>query len=592
MKKKFLSVVLTLVMVVTVLPKVRLIVNAAEVEVKIGGLDYILNDETSKASIKGVSGELPEKLTIPATVNWKDKTFEVNGINNGAFKGNQNIKEVEVQNGVTEIGNDAFLGSSLVGITLPNSIEKIGSQACFMCRNLKNINLPNNDEYKTISSALFALCTDLENLTIPDNVTKIEPSAFTNTSLKNIKIPNSVEEIGWNAFAGCEKLETINLPENSNYNCIKKNTFSNCISLENIEIPNNIKELGEGAFSGAGLKGITIPDSVNKCGWSVFCRCEKLEAVSLPKSSGFKEISPRLFWGCKKLGNIEIPDNIYSIGAESFGSTGLKNIKIPNSVTRIGYESFSNCEKLETIELPKNPEYNRIEQKILYNCKSLKNIKVPSSVNKFERGAFSGTGLENIAVPANVDAIEEGTFADCKNLQAIDLSRNNKLTEIADNLFNGCEGLKTVKLPDSVGRIGKDAFRSVRVKSINIPAGLSKNYREYFKDMNLTELEELAISNNVSDFDFSTFSGCKNLRKLVIEYNSKLETLTVKFDSTGERFPIPISEVYICENPSEKAKMVKMFRAYNENIEIINTLRLDGVSDEALKCLLQSLKNA
>ena len=92
MKKKFLSVFLTLVMVVTVLPKVRLNVNAAEVKVNIGELEFILNDETSKASIEGVSGELPEKLTIPATVNWEDKTFEVNRINNGAFKGNKNIK--------------------------------------------------------------------------------------------------------------------------------------------------------------------------------------------------------------------------------------------------------------------------------------------------------------------------------------------------------------------------------------------------------------------------------------------------------------------------------------------------------------------
>ena len=590
MKKKFLSVFLTLVMVVTVLPKVRLNVNAAEVKVNIGELEFILNDETSKASIEGVSGELPEKLTIPATVNWEDKTFEVNRINNGAFKGNKNIKEVEVPNGVTEIGNNAFLDSSLVGITLPNSVEKIGSQACFMCRNLKNINLPNNNKYETISSALFALCTDLENLIIPDNVTKIEPSAFTNSSLKNIKIPNSVEEIGWNAFAGCEKLETINLPENSNYNCIKKNTFSNCISLENIEIPNNIKELGEGAFSGAGLKGITIPDSVNKCGWSVFCRCEKLEAVNLPKSSGFKEISPRLFWGCKELGNIEISDNIDSIGAESFGSTGLKNIKIPNSVTRIGYEAFSDCEKLEAIELPENSEYNRMEQKIFYNCKSLENIKVPSSVNKFERRAFSGTGLENIAVPANVDVIEEGAFADCKNLQAIDLSKNNKLTEIADNLFNGCESLKAVILPDSVGRIGKDAFKGVKVKSINIPAELSKNYKEYFKGMDLAELEGLTISNNVSDFDLSTFSRCKNLRKLVIGYSSKLETLTVKFDSTDER--LPISEVHICEDPSGEAKITKIFKTYNKDINIVNILKLDGASDEALKYLLQSLKNA
>lgn len=77
---------------------------------------------------------------------------------------------------------------------------------------------------------------------------------------------------------------------------------------------------------------------------------------------------------------------------------------------------------------------------------------------------------------------------------------------------------------------------------------------------------------------------------MVIGYSGKLEALAVKFDSTGER--LPISEVLICEDPSGEAKITKIFKTYNKDINIVNILKLDGVSDEALKYLLQSLKNA
>ena len=324
MKKKFLSVLLTLVMVVTVLPNKGLIVKAAEVKANIGGLDYILNDETSKANIEGVSGELPEKLTIPATVNWNDKTFEVEGINERAFEGNQNIRKVEISNGIIEIGEGAFFNSSLEGITFPNSVNKIGAQTFFMCEKLEEVNLPNNAEYDVISSALFLLCTSLKDITIPNNVTSIESAAFSRTSLKDVKVPDSVEKIENDAFSHCESLETISLSKNPNYNCIRENTFSTCTSLKNIEIPNNIKEIENGVFSYSGLISITIPNSVTRIGHEAFSNCENLETVILPVNSEYNCIESFMFWCCKSLKNVEIPKNVSRMEENAFANTNAR----------------------------------------------------------------------------------------------------------------------------------------------------------------------------------------------------------------------------------------------------------------------------
>lgn len=108
---------------------------------------------------------------------------------------------------VVAIAKDAFVDcTSLESISLPDTIEKIGSFAFRNCTSLKSVALPSG--VTVISSYMFEGCTSLEEVTISSETTEIGSSAFANcTSLIRIDIPKTVKTVGSFAFLKDVKLE-------------------------------------------------------------------------------------------------------------------------------------------------------------------------------------------------------------------------------------------------------------------------------------------------------------------------------------------------------------------------------------------------
>jgi hypothetical protein len=134
-----------------------------------------------------------------------------------------------------------------------------------------NINLNGKDYPVTdIVPAAFTGCTSLINITIPNSVTSIGSSAFYDcTGLTSINIPSNVSIIGSNAFSGCSGLTnvTINCKEVGDW-------FRNNKSINEIMLGENVTTIGSSAFSGCtGLINITIPNSVTSIGSSAFRGC-------------------------------------------------------------------------------------------------------------------------------------------------------------------------------------------------------------------------------------------------------------------------------------------------------------------------------
>ena len=95
------------------------------------------------------------------------------------------ITQVVIPEGVTRIGNGAFVLCRLTSVTLPGSLRSIGENA-FLC------------------------CFDLTSLTVPDGVTSIERCAFQSCSkLASVKLHDSVTTIDAYAFAGCDALKNV-----------------------------------------------------------------------------------------------------------------------------------------------------------------------------------------------------------------------------------------------------------------------------------------------------------------------------------------------------------------------------------------------
>lgn len=174
------------------------------------------------------------------------------------------------------------------------------------------------------------------------------------TGLKNIIIPNGVTSIGNNAFTGCLKLTTVNVP-----NSVTEinGMFTECSGIVHITLPNGITYIADNEFAGCeNLKELKIPDSVTSIGTGAFMNCRNL--VSLSIGCGLRYIGvlditggigfDKIFFGCNSLVKFTVSeDNPNFISVDGMLLTKDKSrlvtcpvvktkIDIPSSVTIIG----------------------------------------------------------------------------------------------------------------------------------------------------------------------------------------------------------------------------------------------------------------
>lgn len=170
-------------------------------------LQWTLNTDTGVLNITGI-GAMTDWQSSKA--NW--------------YSYRSNIKTVNIESGVTTIGDCAFSEcGNLTSVTIPDSITTIGDYAFIFCSNLTNITMPDN--ITSIGEGAFLGCNSLTNITIPDSVTSIAAYAFESCSnLTSVKLGNRVITVG---------------------NCV----FNSCYNLTNVIIPHSVETIGYAAFN-------------------------------------------------------------------------------------------------------------------------------------------------------------------------------------------------------------------------------------------------------------------------------------------------------------------------------------------------------
>jgi len=125
-------------------------------------------------------------VTIPATVTYNGKTFNV-----------------------TSIGEYAFRDcNSLSSVNIPSSVKTIKNYAFYNCSSMSSLNIPAG--VATLGAGVFEGCSSLLNVEIPSGMTAIETETFFGcAALKSVVIPESVKSIGAGAFAYCTSLNSI-----------------------------------------------------------------------------------------------------------------------------------------------------------------------------------------------------------------------------------------------------------------------------------------------------------------------------------------------------------------------------------------------
>lgn len=150
--------------------------------------------------------------------------------------------------------------------------------------------------------------SDIQSVSIPDSVKELPPCLFENlTNLKTAKLPSYLNDLPPYLFSGCSSLEKVNMPEK--FNGFSEGFFYGCKSLKEIPFKSGVQEIQEMAFAACtNLTSIVIPNSVVKIGPSAFADCSNLETIVF--SAKLYELSEDAFAGCNKIRSIRIdPDN-------------------------------------------------------------------------------------------------------------------------------------------------------------------------------------------------------------------------------------------------------------------------------------------
>jgi hypothetical protein len=169
------------------------------------------------------------------------------------------IEEIEIADGVTSIGSEAFYYcSSLKSLDLPENLKTLGWAAFRGCSSLKSVVIPKKLE--DADSDIFSDCTSLTTVTfaegmetIPNNILR---ASFGTSYVTTLFLPASVKAVGRNAFSKNNSLKTVYYRGTE----ATKNNIS-------IEDGNNALSKAEWKYISKSVTGLTI-DTTSKTAYT------------------------------------------------------------------------------------------------------------------------------------------------------------------------------------------------------------------------------------------------------------------------------------------------------------------------------------
>ncbi|MBP3369985.1 MAG: leucine-rich repeat domain-containing protein, partial [Clostridia bacterium] len=412
-----------------------------------GYLTYQLSNDSSFYIVTGFVGA-EENISIPHIYD----ALPVFGIMANAFKNNTTLKSISMPNSIQEIGSYAFAGcTALESVSIPTSVKSIFSYTFSGCTSLKTITLHSGIE--ELGAFAFENCTALKSITLNEGLKTISNNVFDNcSSLEGITIPDTVTALGNMAFTDAISLKYVNFSKA--LASIGNATFENCISLESVELHENITTLGSSTFSNCReLKTLRILGDLKSIGIATFYDCVNLESI---------------YFASKAKGNIGNTNYIFynaGINGDGITLTVAKDAIIPEGI----FEPFKEDNAPKITKITIEEDSTSFTSFRVYNyLPYLIEIEIPETVLEFDYGIFNNSLWWNKLTDGAVyiDHIFYGIKGETPKVLEI---ASDTLC-IARGALKGHTNITELNIPDSVTYIGSEAFSGCSsLESITLP---------------------------------------------------------------------------------------------------------------------------
>ena len=449
--------------------------------------------------ILGYNGPRVATLVIPNEINNKP----VISIGNEAFI-ELKIQKVVLPKTCKEIKDRAFNSCTLESIEFPDALISLGKSVFSDCKNLKavefNPNLRNIGEYcfwrsgiqsldlppyvKAVPNGCFEWCRSLKSVSLNENLEMLGSSAFYDTAIQKIALPENIRLVEKSAldFSTQRKSKIAvlgvdtkfeELPSNAEIYCLPGSvvfqqaqesgmdvkTLSEYMGSAFIEEEKRINALGDtietlnSIFDSVQLndeiekyKRIAKIASLINCTAVRFNINTEKQNKNLQKAESKKKIidakveeaialikndindASKCIFSYRKVeggikvigykgvkhGTLIIPDRIdgrpvVSIGKCAFERMYFKKMILPQFCTVVEAEAFCFCLKLQEIELPE--ALIRLGECAFYGCRQLTKVIFPPNIREIQMGCFSNCSrLEAVILNDGIEIIEESAF--------------------------------------------------------------------------------------------------------------------------------------------------------------------------------------
>lgn len=300
--------------------------------------------------------------------------------------------------------------------------------------------------------------------------------------------------------------------------------------IETVVISDGAANIGEYAFfECTGLKSVTIPGSVITINKGAFYNCTALSDITFP--SGVASIGDEAFQYCDSLKSVTIPGNVKNIGEGAFYSCGeLTKVVIESGTESIGKFAFNYCRKLNDVIISDSVVSigdNAFQFTGFYNDDSIWDVLyIGNHLIKADDWALNKDKISDCVIKSGTKTIADSAFNGCGGLKSITIP--DSMVSIGSHAFEGCSGLTGMVIPKNVINIGDYAFYScTKMESIDVNADnaayCSENGILYNKD----KTKIIRFPNKITDTSFTipgsviciadgAFSGCESLTAVTI----------------------------------------------------------------------------